>query len=371
MKLHIHYRSGASTRRLGSMHTRGWAALTLPVLFAAFSAHAREPVILPEGALRPAIAVQERNEDKLLAMSGVLGVGVGALEGTSTPAIHIYMNRNAPVAAARALPVHVEGVPVEVIETDEFKAFDGPPGTNHRAVFGLPVPMGVSTGNVNGIFAGTLGVRVHRVGLPSNVGYITNNHVGAANGAGLCPAQLNPTRLPAFSLDQCQPGRLDAPGNVCVPPSIGDLTQAVPLIMGGQFENVVDAVFVQSTRSLVNKLILDIGNPSPTVQAPAVGLAVRKSGRTTGFTTGTIQTLNATVNVGYNTCGTAKFVGQMIITPGGFSAAGDSGSLILGSTDSSGRRRPVGLLFAGSSTTTIANVISDVLGSLHAQIDTL
>lgn len=135
---------------------------------------------------------------------------------------------------------------------------------------------------------------------------------------------------------------------------------------------MVDAAFVQSTRNLVNKFILDIGNPSPTVQEPAVGLGVRKSGRTTGMTTGTIQTINATVNVSYGGgCGTAKFVGQTIITPGGFSTAGDSGSLILGGTDGSGRRKPVGLLFAGSSSFTVANRISDVLGALHARIDTL
>lgn len=232
--------------------------------------------------------------------------------------------------------------------------------------------MGVSTSNVNGIFAGTLGVRVHRIGQPSMVGYVTNNHVGAASGPNLCPAQLNPAKLPAFGVDQCQAGRLDAAGFACVAPRIGDLTQAVPIVMGTQFDNVIDAVFVKSTRNLVNKLVLDIGNPSPVLQKPALGLAVRKSGSTTGLTTGTIQTVNATVNVNYGGgCGVAKFVGQMLITPGGFSAAGDSGALILGGTDGSGRRKPVGLLFAGSSTFTVANRISDALGALHAQIDTL
>ncbi|HEX3036643.1 MAG TPA: hypothetical protein VHT73_16230 [Thermodesulfobacteriota bacterium] len=173
------------------------------------------------------------------------------------------------------------------------------------------------------------------------------------------------------SKSEWQPGTLDAFGN-CVAPSIGDLVQVVPIIMGGSFENTVDAAFVGSSRNLVNKTILDIGNPSPTVQKPAVNLSVRKSGRTTGLTTGTIQTINATVNVGCPGCGTAKFVGQIIITGNGdsFSDAGDSGSLILGSTDSSGRRKPVGLLFAGNSAITVANRISDVLGALGVQIDT-
>lgn len=94
---------------------------------------------------------------------------------------------------------------------------------------------------------------------------------------------------------------------------------------------------------------------------------VQKSGRTTGRTTGTIQTVNATVSVDYGAgCGTAKFVGQFIVTPGGFSAPGDSGSLILTNNTA---KKPVGLLFAGSSTITVANRIADVLGALHAKID--
>ncbi len=31
---------------------------------------------------------------------------------------------------------------------------------------------------------------MHRIGQSSLVGYITNNHVGAASGANLCPAQI-------------------------------------------------------------------------------------------------------------------------------------------------------------------------------------
>jgi hypothetical protein len=258
-----------------------------------------------------------------------------------------------------------------VLQTDQIRAFDGPPGNNHRQNFSLPVPMGVSTSNVNGNFAGTLGYRVFRIGQSSIVGYITNNHVAAASGANLCPLQVNPQRLPAFGVDQCQPGRLDAAGS-CTPPVIGDLVQAVPIHMGGSFQNTVDAVFVQSSRSLVNKTILDIGNPSPTIIEPAIGASVRKSGRSTGLTTGTINTINTSVNVNYGTgCGVAKFVGQIILGPSGFSAPGDSGSPILRNVlDSAGRRRPVGLLFAGSSSITVANRIGDVLGALHAQIDT-
>jgi hypothetical protein len=90
-------------------------------------------------------------------------------------------------------------------------------------------------------------------------------------------------------------------------------------------------------------------------------MGVKKSGRTTGLTTGTITAVNVTVDVTYSTqCGIgsqkARFVNQIAIGPGGFSAGGDSGSLIV--EDVATCPRAVGLLFAGSSTITIANPIS-------------
>jgi hypothetical protein len=321
-------------------------------------------------ALRVAQQVQRNHEARLFRRPGVVGVGIGLTEREDELALHVYLNVNAPSASSAVIPWEADGVPIRVIETDEFVALDGPPGNNHKQQFNVPVPMGVSTSNDNGCFVGTLGVRVTRKGSPSRVGYITNNHVAAAGGANLCPNSA------AFSEDQFQRGRLD---NGCSPAGlrkVGDLIQFVPIVFGGAFENTVDAAFVLSSRNLVSKNILDIGNPSPSTLEPTLNMPVQKSGRTTGLTFGTITTLNATVNVSYGSggiCGRAKFANQMVIAPGGFSAGGDSGSLVLHQTlrDSSNRFRPVGLLFAGSSTTTLANRINDVLGAVSAVIDTL
>ena len=335
---------------------------------AVFSQDEENTQIVTEAQLRPVIAVQRSHEARFFAMPGVVAVGSGLTED-GRPAVHVYVHTNVPSASAAAIPRQVENVPTIVLETDEIQAFELQSGNDPSDAFARPVSMGVSTGNVNGTFAGTLGVRVFRSGMSDTVGSITNNHVAAAADTSLCPAQLNPAHAPAFGVEQCQPGRLDADGT-CVDPPIGELVQAIPILMGGQFENTVDAAFVSRSRTLVEKTILAIGTPSPTVHAPAVNLKVRKSGRTTGLTLGTIQTINATVNVRYGACGVAKFIGQISITPGTFSAAGDSGALILGGTDRAGRRKPVGLLVAGSSTITVANRISDVLGALHSQIDT-
>jgi hypothetical protein len=115
----------------------------------------------------------------------------------------------------------------------------------------------------------------------------------------------------------------------------------------------------------------DIGIPSSIVAAPVVGMSVVKSGRTTGFTTGTINSINTTVNVQYTArCGggkkfTVNYTNQVVIGPGNFSAGGDSGSMIFSNDQS---HHPVALLYAGSSTTTIGNPASQVLTQLSAAL---
>jgi hypothetical protein len=81
--------------------------------------------------------------------------------------------------------------------------------------------------------------------------------------------------------------------------------------------------------------IQGIGTISSVVKAPAVGLAVEKSGRTTGTTAGIIGSTNTSVNVQYQTrCGQGKkyiisYTNQIVINGSGFNAGGDSGSLIV------------------------------------------
>jgi hypothetical protein len=94
-------------------------------------------------------------------------------------------------------------------------------------------------------------------------------------------------------------------------------------------------------------------------------MAVQKYGRTTGLTEATVTGVDAAVRVIYSR-GSAVFLHQIIIGGGGFSAGGDSGSLIV--TQNS--RNPVGLLFAGSTTTTIANPIGAVLSELGSRLGT-
>ena len=128
--------------------------------------------------------------------------------------------------------------------------------------------------------------------------------------------------------------------------------------------NVVDAAIAVSSTELIGNATPcgGYGRPKSITVQPSVGMDVKKYGRTTGLTTGRISSINATVDVQYES-GVARFVNQIIIGPSiTFSAAGDSGSLIVvnGGMDD---RKPVGLLFAGSSLYTIANPINAVLAA--------
>ncbi|HSP17856.1 MAG TPA: hypothetical protein VLV78_24135 [Thermoanaerobaculia bacterium] len=158
--------------------------------------------------------------------------------------------------------------------------------------------------------------------------------------------------------------------NSCqVPPIVADFTVAAPL------GSNVDAALAQLRPGEMDAtgFIEDIGTISNVVASPAVGLAVAKSGRTTGLTTGTIGSINTSVSVRYQKgCGKGKkftigYTNQVVINSTTFSAGGDSGSLIV-TNDSC--HQPVALLYAGSSSATIGNPIGEVLSKVGTALGT-
>src|SRR5439155_25101942 len=103
-------------------------------------------------------------------------------------------------------------------------------------------------------------------------------------------------------------------------------------------------------------------------------MGVEKSGRTSGLTRSSISALNATISVAYdNECAggaafTKTFTGQIVISNKGqrFLKSGDSGSLMVENVNTN--PRAVGLLYAGSSTSAIANPIGPVLQFLGSKL---
>jgi hypothetical protein len=163
-----------------------------------------------------------------------------------------------------------------------------------------------------------------------------------------------------------QPGTFD--GGAASGDTIGALSDYQTINFSGG-DNVIDAaIALSSADDLGTSTPADgYGTPNSSTTIAVPGMRVMKYGRTTGQTRGRVEAINATINVGYD-AGVARFVGQIVIRGGGFSAGGDSGSLVV-VQNGSNARNPVGLLFAGGSGVTIANPIDAVLGTFGIVID--
>ncbi len=197
-----------------------------------------------------------------------------------------------------------------------------------------------SISNIGECSAGTIGARVKNA---SRVYALSNNHVYALENN----APIGSTIL--------QPGRYDTRYSSSKNNIIGTLSSFVPIDFSGR-NNIVDAAIASSSTSQLKNVTPSDGYGAPNSQtyfqatgnSPYLGQAVKKYGRTTKLTTGTINGINVTVKVCYDCpCSLiAIFINQIAIDSGGFSKAGDSGSLIV-SNDSNAY--PIALLFAGGS----------------------
>jgi hypothetical protein len=164
-----------------------------------------------------------------------------------------------------------------------------------------------------------------------------------------------------------QPGYIDVECDDITIDYVAELTDWVPLAAGGL--STVDAAIAQVIPGTVDPegKILEIGTISAETVPASLDQSVKKSGRTSGITKGRVVALDAEVPVRYeDECAGASFsttfTGQILVTPGKFLKAGDSGSLMV--EDVGANPRAVGLLYAGSKRVAIANPIDDVLDAL-------
>lgn len=316
---------------------------------------------------------------KLLKKKNVVAVGTGYKEiggeRTKTRAIICSVSKKEPLGGLKKrdiIPMRVRDMPTDVKETGAVKALKA------RTDRWRPAPGGVSIGH-EWISAGTLGCLVKKGG---NVYILSNNHVLAdTNNAPLGSAIL-------------QPGKHDGGGLI---DRIASLTEFVPIeFSGGEgcsigkaiagFLNLFTSLIGSKTRlesvsirqalnrvdaaiacplkeNLVKNEILELGKIGGAVKA-CLGMVVKKSGRTTGVTVGEITQVNVMTNVQYGNGKIATFEKQLMIEPGGFSAGGDSGSVVLDEDNNL-----VALLFAGSDKSTIVSPIEFVFEDLGVGVN--
>ncbi|MBI1852076.1 MAG: hypothetical protein HYR85_17190 [Planctomycetes bacterium] len=230
-------------------------------------------------------------------------------------------------------------------------------GPNHQVRQARPISLGTSGGNITDITtffccSGTLGSEVKNSAGTKFI--LSNNHVLAKGNNGHVGDAIT------------QPGMVDTGCAQITADTVANLSSWVTITKSRSANNRVDGAVAQVVAGAVTSTdnILDIGCVTGSASV-GVGAAVRKSGRTTGFTSGSVAAVNVTILVGYpNSCGSnstkaARFIGQIQVTPGSFLGGGDSGSLMVDSST-----RAVGLLFAGGSSAAFANPIGDVLSQM-------
>jgi hypothetical protein len=325
-------------------------------------------------AVQAVMTVQNEVTSDLMRQPEVLGTAVG-VDTAGTPVLTVYIDRESANAGEviRNLPREFGGVGVQVHLTDKFRAMVGPPpghggggGVSHTARQTPPIQLGTSGGwtydLANGYCCGgTLGSLV-RIGSTQYI--LSNYHVLEADIVPGGNGRVAQTGDPVI-----QPGLID------VNCSNSNAQNVATLVKRSSLPNSnVDCAIGQVVPGQVRTdgAILEIGTISASTVSAAINQSVKKSGRTTGLSRSKVSGLNATISVTYdNECAggaafTKTFTGQIVITNRGskFLNSGDSGSLMV--EDVTTNPRAVGLLFAGSNTSAIANPIGQVLSFLGA-----
>ncbi len=267
----------------------------------------------------------------------------------------------------------------------------------HQARLATPIALGSSGGNnddydstnrngqtvVSDCCGGTLGSLIQNSNGTQYL--LSNNHVLArSDQAAIGESIIQPGLID----DNCAPyndGGTETP--------VGVLTGFLPL---KATSTNADAAIAQVSSGVVNASgnILELGarqsngtlaaappgisSTGGKGEAASLNMAVAKSGRTTGLTCAAVSAVGLDVQVSYfSNCAetepyyTKTYSNQIAISGNQFSDAGDSGSLVVDTSNA----EPVGLFFAGgvdqnNVSIGVANPVSDVLSELGSQAGT-
>ncbi len=315
---------------------------------------------------------------ELLSKPNVVATGVGYkyVQGKRTDELAIVcsVDTKKPQRVLRSkeiIPARIQGIATDVYPSGLIHVFQDPT-KRYR-----PAPGGVSIGHEM-VTAGTLGCLVKKDG---KLYILSNNHVLAnSNEAQIGDYILQPGRYDGGTFPDDNIARLsdfisikfeqeDSPCSIASAASgvlnflaalVGSKTRVHPTRIQAE-ENLVDCAIAEPLEpDFVKNEILHIGTVNEIAEG-TLDMKVKKSGRTTGLTTGTILQIDVTVRVSYGDNKTALFVDQLMA--GAMSQGGDSGSAVVSEDN-----KLVGLLFAGSNTSTVINRIQNVFQALQVTL---
>ncbi len=303
--------------------------------------------------IAPAGRVAAAAADGTAGFANITGIGIGEQEVGGQPtgriALKVFVREKLPaarLAGPARVPRRVDGFPTDVEVLGEVAV----PGNPDRH---SPRRRGASISHAGVGVAGTPGCLVRR---GRGLFILGNNHVLAlVNRAILNAAIVHPAR---------------PDGGVAPRDIVARLAHFVPIDFAAV--NQVDAAIARTTLRLLDQRGLRAWSrrrPGGPAVAPARGMRVRKSGRTTRRRRGRIDAVHVTLDVSYAPLGgVARFTHQFRVRGMGatFSEIGDSGSLVL----TEAGNRPVGLLFSGSAAGNMAfcNEIARVTSALGVSI---
>lgn len=262
--------------------------------------------------------------------SNIVGMGLGAkiTQGNiigEEPVLRVYVREKrleAELSAKLKIPKNINGIPTDVVEVGEVHPYS--------------IPCGVSVSHQNGK-PGTIGCLVGKNDGSSDADFLlSNNHIFA---------NFNTAR----------------PGDLIVQPAIGSSSNSSAIAKLTDFQvmnfsggsNFMDAAIAEVINpGSVTPMIKEIGNINRNPIGSSINQSVKKHGRTTGLTHGTVRAIGVDMSIPYLNRN-ALLIDQIEIQSNdndrNFSEVGDSGSLIV---DNSPTPRPVALLVGGSTKNT-------------------
>ncbi|MCD3217386.1 trypsin-like peptidase domain-containing protein [Clostridium botulinum C] len=273
-----------------------------------------------------------------LKKANVVGVGLGykVTSGFCTfqKCIKVFVTKKVyenELPEADLVPAIYKGIITDTVDSGYFQ----PQSLTEKI---RPVICGYSLGPVNAL-GGTLGCLVTD-GFSRF--FLSNNHV---------LADFNSLSINTPILQPSANDGGKSPADV-----VGNLSNFIPLERVTAFKrptNYVDCAIARLIdKSIASPAIALVGPPKGTKQ-PQLNSSVKKVGKTSELTTGTITAINVTYTADYG-IKEVLFKNQIVTTF--LSQPGDSGSVLLDNDN-----YVLGLIIGGSNTMTVSNNISDVL----------
>ena len=316
--------------------------------------------------------------EELFGKPNVVATGVGykMTGGKKTNEVSIICSVETKIAkkslpAKGRIPARIQNVPLDVFPMGVITASQNPM-KKHR-----PAPSGVSIGHKL-ITAGTMGLLVKKNG---KLYILSNNHVLAnCNDADIGDPVLQAgpydggkfpedhiANLSEFVTIEFEENLSPCPISNHVADVLNHFTSSfghdtiLQSVKKESAENLVDCAIAEPLNQddLKNEVI-KIGAIAG-MEEGTLGMSIKKSGRTTGLTTGKIEQIDVTTRVNYGFNKVGIFVDQLIAGP--MSQGGDSGSAVVTKDN-----KVVGLLFAGSNNGTIINRIQNVFEALKVSL---